>query len=99
MHIHGYQKIWAIPIPKFRPFVYFLFLKRGFIIYLGALKRGGGRLFGTQIRTMSYMVPPPRFITIYGAGSIVKKIDLYNIHVHNPEGCCFMVFPDLVRSV
>ena len=40
------------------------------------------------IRTMSYIgfLPPPRFSTIYGAGSVIKKIDLYNIHVHNPEG-------------
>ena len=28
-----------------------------------------------------------------------EDVDLYNIHVHNPECCCFMVFPDLVRSV
>ena len=27
------------------------------------------------------------------------KIDLYMVNVHNPEGCCFIMFPDLVRSV
>ena len=94
----------SMDVRKFGPFQFqnsghsytFFFKKRGFIIYLGALKRG---LFGTHIRTMSYIgYPPPRFKTIYGAGSVEKKMDLYNIHVHNPEGCCFMVFPDLVRS-
>ena len=85
---HSNSKIQAIHIHFFK--------KRGFIIYLGALKRG---LFGTHIRTMSYIgYPPQRFKTIYDAGSVEKKMDLYNIHVHNPEGCCFMVFPDLVRS-
>ena len=65
----------------------------------GDAEKGG--LFSTHIRTLSFIgyLPPPRFKTIYGAGSVEKKIDLYNIHVYNPEGCCFMVSPDLVRSV
>ena len=36
---------------------------------------------------------------ICGAGSVEKEMDLYKANVHNPEGCCFIVFPDLVRSV
>ena len=76
---------------------YTLYLKKG-VSYIWGRLQGG--LFGTHIRTMPYIgYPPPRFLTIYGEGSVEKKIDLYNIHVHNPEGCCFMVFPDLVRSV
>ena len=40
-----------------------------------------------HIRTMSYIGHPlsRRFLTFYGAGSVEKKIDLYNIYVHNPE--------------
>ena len=38
-------------------------------------------------------------LNICGAGSVGKEIDLYKVNVHNPEGCCFIAFPDLVRSV
>ena len=35
-----------------------------------------------------------------GAGSVVeKKIDLYKVNIHYPEGCLFIVFPDLVRPM
>ena len=61
--------------------------KTYFMYTCGRWKRG---LFGTHIRTMLYIGYPP---------SVKKKIDLYNIHVHKPDGCCFIVFPDLVWSV
>ena len=68
VHIHGCQKIVTIPIPKVRPFIYFLYKQRGGIIYLGVLKKGA----------MSYIgYPPPRFLTIYGTGSVKKKIDFH----------------------
>ena len=68
--------------------IHILSLKKGgVIIYLGVLKKGG---------YVIYRVPPPRFLTIYGTGSVKKKIDF---HVHNPEGCRFMVLPDLVYDL
>ena len=60
MHIYGCQKIWAIPIPKFRPFIYFLFLKKeggSYHISRGA-EKGGGGLFGTHIRIIPYIGYP-----------------------------------------
>ena len=54
-------------------------------VYLWALKKGA-----TPARRSV-----PKVLNLF----MEKKIELYNIHVHNPEGCCFMVFPDLVRSV
>ena len=77
----------------------YTFFKGGFIIYLGALKKGAFRHIHPYY--VIYSVPPPRFSTIYmyGAGSVEKMIDFYNFNVHNPEGFCFMVLPDLVRSV
>ena len=76
-----------------------LLMRKPALCIPGGAERGG--LFGTHICTMTYIgVPhPQRFLTIYGAGSVEKKIYLYNIHVHNPEGCCFIMCPDLVRSV
>ena len=58
MHIHGCQKIWTIPIPKFRPFVYFLFLKKRGVDHISGGAEKGGGLFGTSIRTMSYIGYP-----------------------------------------
>ena len=59
-------------------------------IYMGAKKFG-------PFQCQKSAPLPPRFSTIYDAGSGEKKIDLYYFHVHNPEDCCFIVFADLVR--
>ena len=97
----GVRKSGPFPFQNSGHSYTFIFKKGGLIIYLGALKGG---IFGTHIYTMSYIgyhppPPPPRLNTIYGAGAGEKKIDLYDIYVHNPEGCCFMLFTDLDRSV
>ena len=71
----------------------------------GALKKGAIR--HAHPYYVIYKVPAPdppppsplRFLTFNCAGSVEKKMDIYNIQVHNPEGCCFIVFPDIVGSV
>ena len=78
----------------------FIFKKRGAYHISGGSERRDIR--HTHSFYVIYRVPPPpppRLKTIYGAGSGEKKICLYDIYVHNPEGCCFMFFPDLDRSV
>ena len=73
-----------------RAFIYFLF-KKGGVYHIP----GGAHQYYVIYR----VTPLLRLLTIYGAGSFEQKIDLYNIHGHKPEGCCFMVFTDLVISV
>ena len=88
---HSNSNIQAIHILSF-------FKKRGVYHIFGSAE-GRGAIWHAHPYYVIYRVPPSEVLTIYGAGSVEKKIDLYNIHVHNPEGCYFMVYPDLVRSV
>ena len=68
-------------------------------VYLWALKKGGYSGRTAVLCHTPPPPPPPRLITFGGAGSVEKKIDLYNIHVNNPGRLLFIVFPDLEGSV
>ena len=74
-------------MPKNQGIHILCFLKKGVYHILRGAKKGAIRH------------AHPYYVKYGYRGSVEKKIDLYNIHVHNPEVCCFIVFPDLVRSV
>ena len=66
--VHGCQKIWAIQMPKIRKsgHSYTFFVKRGVYQIPGGAEKG---LYGTHIRTMSYIggtppPPPPRITQV-----------------------------------
>ena len=61
-------------------YTFFFLKKKGGLTYTWVRWKRG--LFGTHICTKSYIgYPPPRFETIYCAGSVHTKIDLYNVIV------------------